>query len=81
MNFTLILSFNLLTNFNINLYKVSDYDGPTVNEIDLLNNVNELNSKTLAIDLALALSNFDGVSKIDILNKNNETLLVVGPTA
>jgi hypothetical protein len=81
MNFTLILSFNLLTNFNINLYKVSDYDGPTVNEIDLLNNVNELNSKTLAIDLALALSNFDGVSKIDILNKNNETLLVVGPTS
>lgn len=79
MNFTLILSVNL-TRFDANLYKDSEYSGPVVNHNTIDTNSIQLNNQETAVELAQMLYNFDGVAKIEILDKSGNTLFIVGPT-
>ncbi len=60
--------------FNASIYKFDDYIGEVVDQTTINNNLVELNNQETAIEVAQLLSEFNGVSKIDIFNKSNNLL-------
>jgi hypothetical protein len=72
-HYILIKNINLNL-FNASIYKFDDYVGEVVDETTINNNLIELNNQETAIEVAQLLSEFSGVSKIDIFNKSNNLL-------
>lgn len=78
-HYILITNINLNL-FNVSIYKFDDYEGSVVDETTINNNLNTLNNQETAIEVAQLLSEFDGISKIDIFDKSGNLLLSIDGT-
>lgn len=65
--------------FNINIYRLNNYSGEIINNETINEKIEELNAQELAIEVAQIVSEFVGVSRIDIFDKSNNLLLEVAP--
>lgn len=71
-----VLIFNIDLNlFTISIYRADNYSGNIVDQSTIDNNLVELNNQETAIEVAQLVSQFNGVSKIEIFDKSNNLLL------
>lgn len=76
--YILISSINLNL-FDINIYRFDNYSGEIINNETINEKMEELNTQELAIEVAQIVSEFAGVSRVDIFDKSNNLLLEVAP--
>lgn len=76
--YILISSINLNL-FDINIYRLDNYSGEIINNETINEKMEELNTQELAIEVAQIVSEFAGVSRVDIFDKSNNLLLEVAP--
>ena len=78
-HYTLITNI-VLNLFDVSIYKFDDYEGSIVDETTINNNLTTLNNQETAIEIAQLLSEFDGISKINIFDKSENLLLSIDGT-